>query len=132
MMEPILTIDEHLTVRDAAKLLVSEKGDMLAVVSASGELVGVITDWDITKASATKCADDVPITEIMSWEVITAQPTDSILDVVRKLEYFEISAMPIITEEGVKGVVITSYSIHYTKLYEIMCWRLEPERVNLG
>ncbi len=119
VMEPILTIDEHLTVRDAAKLLVSEKGDMLAVVSASGELVGVITDWDITKASATKCADDVPITEIMSWEVITAQPTDSILDVVRKLEYFEISAMPIITEEGVKGVISSDILAQQT-LYRLL------------
>jgi glutamate dehydrogenase (NAD(P)+) len=105
VMMSIPTILETRTVREAAALLVADKGDLLAVISDRGELTGVVTDWDITQASATACGDDVPITEIMSRGVISACPTDSILDVLRKLEHHEISAMPVVTEEGVMGVI---------------------------
>jgi glutamate dehydrogenase (NAD(P)+) len=106
VMEPISTILETETVREAARLLISRPGDLLAVISPEGGLTGVITDWNVTEASATACAADVPIAEIMTREVITTRPTDTILDVVRTLEHYEISAMPVVTEEGsIEGVI---------------------------
>jgi glutamate dehydrogenase/leucine dehydrogenase/CBS domain-containing protein len=105
VMSPIPTIAEGSTVRDAAQMLVDEEGDLLAVVSASGELVGIVTDWDITRASATACAQDVGLAEIMTRNVITAHPDDHVLDVVRRLEHHEISAMPVIDDDGVRGLI---------------------------
>lgn len=119
IMEPIATILETETVREAAKLLISEPGDILAVVSAHGELAGVITDWNVTQASATACAADIPIGEIMTREVITARPTDTILDVVRKLEHHEISAMPVVTEQGAIGVISSDILARRT-LYRLL------------
>jgi glutamate dehydrogenase (NAD(P)+) len=104
-MEAIPTILATNTVREAAEMLVITSGDLLAVVSESGELCGVMTDWDITKATATGCGDHVPVTEIMSREVISANPDDSILDVLRKLEHYEISAVPVVNGEGVMGLI---------------------------
>jgi CBS domain-containing protein len=92
---------------------------MLAIVSADGVLMGVVTDWDITKASATACAADVPVAEIMSREVITARPDDNAIDVVRKLETHEISAMPVVDKGAVVGVVSTDILAHKT-LYRIL------------
>jgi glutamate dehydrogenase/leucine dehydrogenase/CBS domain-containing protein len=105
VMSPIPTIAVSLTVRDAAQMLVDEACDMLAVVSESEELVGIVTDWDVTRASATACAEDLGLAEIMTREVITAHPEDAVLDVVRRLEHHEISAMPVVDERGVRGVV---------------------------
>jgi glutamate dehydrogenase/leucine dehydrogenase/CBS domain-containing protein len=105
VMSPIPTIAEERTVRDAAQMLVDEACDMLAVVSAGGELVGIVTDWDVTRASATACAEDVPLAEIMTREVITARPDESVLDVVRRLEHHEISAMPVVDDSGVRGII---------------------------
>jgi len=105
VMSPIPTIAEERTVRDAAQMLVDEECDLLAVVSAGGELAGVITDWDITRASATACAEDMPVTEVMTREVITARPDESVLDIVRRLEHHEISAMPVIDAGGVRGII---------------------------
>jgi glutamate dehydrogenase (NAD(P)+) len=119
VMKSIPTILEIRTVREAAALLVADKGDLLAVISDSGELTGVVTDWDITQASATACGDDIPITEIMSHNVISASPSDSILDVLRKLEYYEISAMPVVTEEGVTGVISSDILAQRT-LYRLL------------
>lgn len=106
IMEPIPTILQTRTVREAAEILVETSGDLLAVVSENGELCGVMTDWDITKATATGCGDDVPVSEIMSREVISARPDDSILDVLRKLEHYEISAVPVVNYEGLGDDVL--------------------------
>jgi glutamate dehydrogenase (NAD(P)+) len=105
VMSPIPTIAVSLTVRDAAQMLVDEACDMLAVISESDELVGIVTDWDVTRASATACAEDLGLAEIMTREVITAHPEDAVLDVVRRLEHREISAMPVVDESGVRGVI---------------------------
>jgi glutamate dehydrogenase/leucine dehydrogenase/CBS domain-containing protein len=105
VMSPIFTIAEDLTVRDAAQMLVDEACDLLAVVSAGGELVGIVTDWDITRASATACAEDVALAEIMTRDVIAAHPGEPVLDVVRRLEHHEISAMPVVDKGGVRGII---------------------------
>ena len=119
VMEPLPTIVEDCTVRDAAQTLVEENSEILAVVSAAGELSGVVTEWDITRASATACAEDLPLTEIMTREVIAARPTDTILDVVRMLEHHEISAMPVVNGEGVLGVISSDILARRT-LYRLL------------
>lgn len=105
IMEPMPTSQEGRTVCEAARLLVEQNSEILAVVSPHDGLVGVVTEWDITRASADRCSDDAPLTEIMTRDVIWAAPEDNILDVVRKLEHFEISAMPVVSQGEVLGVV---------------------------
>lgn len=105
VMAPITTIASDQPVREAARLLISEPGDLLAVVKPGGELVGVVTDWNITHATASGTGMDAPLTGVMTASVVTARPNDSIIDAVRKLEQHEISAMPVVTEDGVIGVV---------------------------
>jgi len=119
VMEPLPTITQDNTVHDAARLLVAENSEILAVVSTGGELVGVVTEWDVTRASATACAADMRLAEIMTREVITARPTDSILEVVRKLEHHEISAMPVVNGAGVLGVISSDILARRT-LYRLL------------
>jgi glutamate dehydrogenase (NAD(P)+) len=124
IMVAIPTILQTRTVREAAEILVASKGDLLAVVSAGGELCGVMTDWDVTRATATGCGDDVPVSEIMSREVISADPDDSILDVLRKLEHYEISAVPVVDHQNGLGDtvlgVISSDILAQRTLYRLL------------
>ena len=105
VMEPIPTLTAEGTVRQAARRLVETGSPILAVVEADGKLAGVITEWDITRATATGCSDDMPLEGIMTRKVITAAPSDGILEIVRKLEHYEISAMPVVDGQQVLGVV---------------------------
>jgi glutamate dehydrogenase (NAD(P)+) len=107
IMESIITIPLESTVRQAAKLLVEAGSPILVVVNSKGELAGVVTDWDITRASALGSAEDMPLRKIMTRDTVTALPTDSILELVRKLEYHEISAMPVVDNGVVLGIVHT-------------------------
>jgi CBS domain-containing protein len=118
-MEPVVTIAEEQSVRAAAERLVNTRGDLLAVISAEGDLCGVVTEWDITRASATARAADLPLSEIMTRDVVAASPGDSILDVVRKLEHHEISAMPVVTAAGVAGVISSDILAQRT-LYRLL------------
>jgi CBS domain-containing protein len=78
---------------------------ILAVVTLQGELTGVVTRWYITCAIAQGLPDDQPLEQIMTREVIAASPGDSILEMVRKLEHHDISAMPVVEQGAVLGMV---------------------------
>jgi glutamate dehydrogenase (NAD(P)+) len=105
IMEPILTLATMETIRAAAARMVEAGCPILAVVSPAGELAGVVTEWDITRATATGCPEDRPVEEIMTRQVISAAPTDPILELVRKLEHHEISALPVVEAGRVLGMV---------------------------
>ncbi len=119
VMEPITVICESTPIRSAAQTLISKPGDLLAVTSSSGELTGVVTNWNITRATAGGVSDTGAVSDIMTSPVVYTAPGDSILDVVRKLEYYAISAMPVVTEEGVTGVVSSDILARRT-LYRLL------------
>jgi len=48
---------------------------------------------------------DSPLTRVMTADVVTASPEDAILDCIRMLETHEISAMPVVAEDRVAGVI---------------------------
>jgi glutamate dehydrogenase (NAD(P)+) len=105
LMIDIPTIPVDGCVQDAAVKLVGASSPILGVVSKEGELVGVVTEWDITRATAMGSPDDQPLEQVMSREVISAAPTETILEVTRKLEYHEISAMPVVDGASVIGMI---------------------------
>lgn len=105
VMEPIPTISAGSTIRQAASALVEGKSAILAVVSPEGDLLGVVTEWDITRATARGSPEDLPLEAIMTRQVIAAAPGDGLLEVIRRLEYHDISAMPVVEGKAVLGVV---------------------------
>jgi glutamate dehydrogenase (NAD(P)+) len=105
LMEPIPTITLNASIHEAAAVLVEAGRAILAVVTLQGELAGVVTRWDITRAIAQGLPDDQPLEQIMTREVIVAAPDDSILEMVRKLEHHDISAMPVVEQGAVLGMV---------------------------
>jgi len=105
LMEDMPTISVTQTVRAAARLLVESSSPILAVLSPGGELVGVLTDWDVTQAAARGAALEDCLDTIMSSQVVSASPGDTILELIRKLEGHGISAMPVVDGGCVQGMV---------------------------
>ncbi|MHA1191489.1 MAG: Glu/Leu/Phe/Val dehydrogenase dimerization domain-containing protein [Promethearchaeota archaeon] len=103
IMEVLPTIDINSRAQDAAALIISQNSGIIAVLEDE-KLIGVVTDWDITKAMAEN-ACDVNLKEIMTKNVITAPPDYTIIDLVRKLEQHRISAMPIVEDGKVMGKI---------------------------
>jgi len=107
IMAPMPTIGVDSTAQQAAAEMIEAASSILAVVGADETLEGVLTRWDITRATALGHPDDQPLKEIMTRDVITASPDDTILELVRKLEHYEISAMPVVEGSAVLGMVTT-------------------------
>jgi len=105
LMQPIPVLRLDAPVRQAAESLVAARSPILAVVAPDGDLVGVVTEWDITRATAHGSPDDLPLARIMTQPVVAAHPGDSLVEVVRKLEHHEISALPVVDGHRVLGMV---------------------------
>ncbi|THB80673.1 MAG: CBS domain-containing protein [Desulfobacteraceae bacterium] len=100
---PTIEVDKNMT--EAAQILVDIDSPMVCVVSEKGKLIGIVTNWDITRAMALKLPMDSPLTKVMTADVITAGPDATILDCIRILENNEISAMPVVEDNKVLGVI---------------------------
>ena len=103
IMVSIPVIDVEKSIQQAAQLMIDENSGIVAVLS-NEKLVGVLTDWDITKATAEGVFSNT-IENIMTKNVITASPDLSLLDIVRELEQYKISAMPVVKEGLVLGKI---------------------------
>ncbi|OQY52676.1 MAG: glutamate dehydrogenase [Desulfobacteraceae bacterium 4572_89] len=100
---PTIEVDKSIT--DAAGLLVESPVSMVNVVSEKGKLIGIVTNWDIARAMASKLAMDAPLTKVMTTDVIFTEPDTTIIDCIRMLENHEISAMPVVEDNKVVGVI---------------------------
>jgi glutamate dehydrogenase (NAD(P)+) len=105
IMEDAPTIDVDKSIADAAQSLVEATVPIVNIVSEKGKLIGIVTPWDITKAMASKLTMDSPLTKIMTADVITNTPDANIIDCIRMLETNAISAMPIVKDDKVVGVI---------------------------
>ncbi len=105
IMEDAPTLDVDKSIADAAQLLVDAPVPIVNIVSEKGKLIGIVTPWDITKAMASKLTMDSPLTKIMTADVITNSPDAGIIDCIRMLENHAISAMPIVVDDKVVGVI---------------------------
>jgi len=103
IMVSIPTIDINSSIQDAAKLMIDRNSGIVAVLS-EGKLSGVVTDWDVTQATA-EGVSDATLEIVMTRDVITVSPDYSLLDIVRELEQYQISAMPVVKEGEVLGKV---------------------------
>jgi len=104
MSEFIVTIKKNQTVQDAAKKIWENTFNHLAVVSDTGELVGILTAWDISKAVAANCFDSVE--SVMTKKVLTCAPNEPVDLAARRLDRYGVSAMPVIdTHNRVLGII---------------------------
>ena len=103
IMISIPTIDVKSSIQEAAALMIQKKSGIIAVLSEN-KLVGVVTDWDITAAVASNSCD-VNLDKIMTKDVVIASPDFSIIDIIRELEQYQISAMPVVEQGKVLGMV---------------------------
>lgn len=99
----VITIKEDATIEEAANVIMEGQFTHLPVISDDEKLVGIVTAWDISKAVAKKYWR---LEEIMTGRVITADSKEPLELVVRKLEKYNISALPVIdTDRKVIGMV---------------------------
>ncbi len=120
VMVEMATASANCTVQEAAQMLVAKNTDILSVLAPDGHVVGVLTDWDITQAAARGELAGANVDAIMTREVASCRPEDSILEVVRKLEQYDISALPVLSPQGQLLGVVTADLLATRTLYRLL------------
>jgi homoserine O-acetyltransferase len=108
MIRDVPTIEEGATTAVTARRLINLEVNHLPVLSCSGQLVGIVTSWDIAKAVA---KNFLWLDEIMSKNVITTVPDEPIESAAKKMEEHSISALPVVDKDQHLIGLITSDAI---------------------
>jgi homoserine O-acetyltransferase len=103
-MEPMPTVQIDTPLTEVAALIVQGRGNIIAVLGPDEKIAGVLTTWDVTRAVAENACEG-SLEAIMSRNVIAAAPGSRIPDIVRELEQNRISAMPVVEDGRVLGMV---------------------------
>jgi acetoin utilization protein AcuB len=117
MSKPAITIDENASMNDAIKLLKNHDIKMLPVMR-KGNLVGVITDRDLKRASASDATSleihellyllsNIKIKKIMTKDPVTVPPDYTIEETAEILLKHKISGVPVVDDYGIVVGVIT-------------------------
>src|SRR5260370_20754687 len=84
----VCSISEDTTVYDAARYLRDRQMRSVGVLDATGRLAGVVSQSDISDkvAAENKCPAWMPVTEIMTKELITVTPDMALDECLRLME----------------------------------------------
>jgi homoserine O-acetyltransferase/O-succinyltransferase len=104
MNKDVPTVPEGTSISNAAEMMITKEINHLPVLSNQGTLTGIVTSWDIAKAVA---RSHHRLEDIMSRNVIAANPGDTIETAAKKMDEHTISALPVI-DEGRKLIGIIS------------------------
>jgi len=110
MSKNIITVDENDSMHGAMKLLKEHDIRMLPVMK-KGKLVGIVTDRDLKKASASDATSleihelfylltRIKVKNIMTKEVITVPPDFTVEETAQVLQKNKISGAPVVDAEG--------------------------------
>ena len=95
MQRRVATIGEEEPIREAAAKLLRGETNHLPVVNGEGVLVGIVTTYDISKAVVNPGKGNF-VKDIMKRKVITTSPEEPVDIAIRKLEKYNISALPVV------------------------------------
>lgn len=118
-----ITVTPDDTLADALRLTRKHRIRHLPVVLATGELVGILSDRDIRLAMPSPLTvsdeeragflESTPIGAVMTREVITASPLETIEDAARMLHRHRISSLPVVNARGdLEGILTETDILH--------------------
>jgi CBS domain-containing protein len=102
----VLSISPKATVREALTLMASRNVGALMVLD-KGELVGIITERDYARKVILmgRTSKDTRVEEVMSTELTTVRPDQSVTDCMELMTDKRIRHLPVVDDSGLCGVI---------------------------
>ncbi len=97
MTKPVLTINKETTMLAASQIMEQKKLGALPVTAGPGYVIGIITDTDMVKKIAATSLDPATaqVQEMMTKDIITGRPEQSLFEVVQLLAEKKLKRLPI-------------------------------------
>jgi CBS domain-containing protein len=102
----VWSISPNATVFEAIQLMAEKNVGALPVVDSS-RLVGIISERDYTRKVILKgrSSKDTPVSDIMTRELLTASPSDSIAECMRIMTEKRVRHLPVLEGTKISGIV---------------------------
>lgn len=106
MVREVVTGDENLNVREAAKIMKKYDVDSIVVLN-DGDPVGIVTQGDIIGELVSKdtTPSTVKLKDVMTTPLVTASPGDRLSDIATKMATEKIRKVPIVENDKLVGIV---------------------------
>lgn len=123
----VVTTTADATVADVVALLAEHKIGAVPVVSGSG-LAGIVSERDIVRLLADRGADvlGVTVSELMTVDLVTAAPNDSLDDIASLMTERRIRHLPVLAGSELAGIV-TIGDVVAARLRELETTRAQLE-----
>lgn len=128
MTQPVISVTPETTIVEMAQLLLQHRISGLPVVGPDGAVVGMVTEGDLLRRIETGTqrrhsrwleflispgrlaqeytdANARKVGEVMTEDVISVAPGDSLLEVVQLMEQHRVKRLPVIDAERLVGIV---------------------------
>ncbi|MGQ7791305.1 CBS domain-containing protein [Faunimonas sp. B44] len=131
MTTDVITVPPDMTVREAADVLLRHRISAVPVVDSTGKLLGILSEGDLVRRhelgterhrswwlsvftdTASSGYDYVKahgqrVADVMTRDVVTAEPTTSLAEIASRLERYGVKRLPIVRDGRVVGIVSRS------------------------
>lgn len=134
---PAIVVPPTCTLPEARQLMADRRIRRLPVVDAQGHLVGIVSEGDLNRISASSDTDvrefdmyrriqDLPLQAIMTRQVFTVEASTPLALVARLLQTHRIGGLPVVEAGAVIGMITESDLFRYVLATE----QADLERVN--
>lgn len=106
MVKEVITIDEELTIKEAAEIM--NKFEIGCVISVrKGKAVGILTERDVLKrvVAEGKDASKFKVKDVMSSPLVVAEPSMDLAEAVKLMFQMKIKKLPVVDEKRLVGLV---------------------------
>ena len=105
MSKDLITVQEGATLYDCAKLMLDNKISSVIVLKKDKRLSGIITKTDLASVFLTQSVEPLKVSKIMTRDVITVKPADSLLYVESVLVNNKISRVVVERNRRPVGII---------------------------
>jgi len=104
---PLFHVDPTETVRKAARTMSEKNVGCIAVIDDDGMLVGIFSERDVlTRIVAEgRNPDDTLVANVMTKEIIAADPSESVNDALQKMRDRNFRHLPVVEEGHLIGMI---------------------------
>ena len=118
MTKKVLTVELVDSIAQARRLMAKHRVNQLPVLD-DGKLVGIVTDRDIRDAYPTsmmiergkeidRFAESYTVEEVISYNLLTVEPTTPLASAVRLLRSHRIGSLPVVDKGELVGIITRS------------------------
>lgn len=103
----VVTIGPQATAAEAARLLTDNRIGAVVVLAGSGEVAGILSERDIVRGFAAHGGSvaDLRVAELMSREVLTCRPFDTIDELMAVMTRRRVRHLPVVEDGTLLGIV---------------------------